>query len=166
MKIMCQEHYDKVVQYAESIGDSTLRECLERLERREQNPHHPCQIELYRDFAPYSFLFKERYPDGSLGVVGGLVYHGCPDRSCCFIDLPFTAGRPTPEKPVIYAYENFALCCRQGQSVRRCPYHRIRPSSGSVYPICPVSAATNDERQDATLEDVCRTKHGNCISSG
>ena len=86
---MCQEHYDKVVQYAESIGDSTLRECLERLERREQNPHHPCQIELYRDFAPYSFLFKERYPDGSLGVVGGLVYHGCPDRSCCFIDRPF-----------------------------------------------------------------------------
>ncbi|MCQ5075701.1 DUF4120 domain-containing protein, partial [Alistipes shahii] len=67
----------------------TLRECLERLERREQNPHHPCQIELYRDFAPYSFLFKERYPDGSLGVVGGLVYHGCPDRSCCFIDRPF-----------------------------------------------------------------------------
>lgn len=60
--------------------------------------------------------------------------------------VPFTAGRPTPEKPVIYAYENFALCCRQGQSVRRCPYHRIRPSSGSVYPICPMFAAANDER--------------------
>lgn len=71
MKIMCQEHYDKVVQYAESIGDKTLEECLQRLERREQNPHHPCQIELYRDFAPYSFLFKERYPDGRVGVVGG-----------------------------------------------------------------------------------------------
>ena len=37
-------------------------------------------------------------------------------------------------------------CCRQGQSVRRCPYHRIRPSSGSVYPICPMFAAANDER--------------------
>lgn len=70
MKIMCQEHYDKVVQYAESIGDKTLHECLKRLERREQNPHHPCEIELYKDFAPYSFLFKERYPDGRLGVVG------------------------------------------------------------------------------------------------
>ena len=89
MKIMCQEHYDKVVQYAESIGDKTLEECLQRLERWEQNPYHPYEIELYRDFAPYSFLFKERYPDGSLGVVGGLVYHGCPDRSCCFIDRPF-----------------------------------------------------------------------------
>ena len=34
MKIMCQEHYDKVVQYAESIDDKTLHECLKRLERR------------------------------------------------------------------------------------------------------------------------------------
>ena len=51
MKIMCQEHYDKVVQYAESIDDKTLHECLKRLERREQNPHHPCEIELYKDFA-------------------------------------------------------------------------------------------------------------------
>ena len=88
MKIICQEHYDKVVQYAESIGDRTLRECLQRLECRERNPDHPCQIELYRDFAPYSFLFKKRYPDGRLGLVGGLVYHGRPDQSHCFIDEP------------------------------------------------------------------------------
>ena len=166
MKIMCQEHYDKVVQYAESIGDKTLEECLQRLERWEQNPHHPCQIELYRDFAPYSFLFKERYPDGSLALSADWFIMDVRIGRAVLSTVPFTAGRPTPEKPVIYAYENFALCCRQGQSVRRCPYHRIRPSSGSVYPICPVSAATNDERQDTTLEDVCRTKHGNCISSG
>ncbi|CUQ85286.1 Uncharacterised protein [Alistipes finegoldii] len=89
MKIMCQEHYDKVVQYAESIGDNMLRECLERLERRNRNPCCPCQIELYRDFAPYSYLFKKRYPDGRLGLVGGLVYHGHPDQSHCFIDEPF-----------------------------------------------------------------------------
>lgn len=89
MKIMCQEHYDKVVQYAESIGDKTLFECLQRLEHWERNPHHPCEIELYKDFAPYSFLFKERYPDGRLGVVGGLVYHGQSDGSCCFIEEPF-----------------------------------------------------------------------------
>ena len=41
---------------------------------------------LYKDFAPYSFLFKERYPDGRLGVVGGLVYHGTPDRSGCYCE--------------------------------------------------------------------------------
>ena len=57
MKIMCQEHYDKVVQYAESIGDKTFQECLEKLRQWEKHPSHPCEIELYRDFAPYSFLF-------------------------------------------------------------------------------------------------------------
>ena len=61
MKIMCQEHYDKVVQYAESIGDKTFQECLEKLRQWERHPSHPCEIELYRDFAPYSFLFKQRY---------------------------------------------------------------------------------------------------------
>ena len=73
MKIMCQEHYDKVVQYAESIDDKTLHECLKRLERREQNPHHPCEIELYKDFAPYSFLFKERYRRTGLSWLPGSV---------------------------------------------------------------------------------------------
>ena len=52
MKIMCQEHYDKVVQYAESIGDKTFQECLEKLRQWERHPSHPCEIELYRDFAP------------------------------------------------------------------------------------------------------------------
>ena len=54
MKILCsQEHYDKVVQYAESIGDTTLQKCLERLKSWEKNPNRPCEIELYYDFAPY-----------------------------------------------------------------------------------------------------------------
>ena len=54
MKICCsQEHYDKVVQYAKSINDK----------------------------APYSFGFRERYPDGNTGIVGGLLYHGNPDES-------------------------------------------------------------------------------------
>lgn len=63
MKIMRQELYDKVVlQYAESIGDEMFHVCLERLQQWEKPP--PCEIELYCDFAFYSFLFKQRYPDG------------------------------------------------------------------------------------------------------
>lgn len=76
MKIMCQKHYDEVVRYAERIGDETLEERLNDLKRWERNPNRPCEIELYKDFAPYSFLFKQRYADGSIGVIGGLVYHG------------------------------------------------------------------------------------------
>ena len=72
MKICCsQEHYDKVVQYAKSINDKTLENCLERLKQWEKNENHPCEIELYYDHAPYSFGFCERYPDGNTGIVGG-----------------------------------------------------------------------------------------------
>lgn len=86
MKIICLEHYEKVVHYAERIGDTTLRKCLERLEALERNLRCPCEIELYYDLAPYSFLFRQRYADGTLGVVGGLVYHGTPDRSGCYAE--------------------------------------------------------------------------------
>ena len=72
MKIMCQEHYDEVVRYAERIGDKTLEERLNDLKRWERNPNCPCEIELYKDSAPYSFLFRQRYADGSTGIVGGL----------------------------------------------------------------------------------------------
>ena len=69
MKICCsQEHYDKVVQYAKSINDKTLENCLERLKQWEKNENHPCEIELYYDHAPYSFGFCERYPDGNTGI--------------------------------------------------------------------------------------------------
>ena len=86
MKICCsQEHYDKVVQYAKSINDKTLENCLERLKQWEKNESRPCEIELYYDHAPYSFGFCERYPDGNTGIVGGLLYHGNPDESFAVI---------------------------------------------------------------------------------
>ena len=94
MKILCQEHYDNVLKYAKEIGDTTLQECLDRLKRWETNPHRPCEIELYKDFAPHSFLFKQRYSDGSYGTIGGLVYHGTPDESRC-VQLEPTKGWQT-----------------------------------------------------------------------
>lgn len=35
MIIKCQEHYEKTVKYAESIGDETLNKCIERLKQWE-----------------------------------------------------------------------------------------------------------------------------------
>ena len=55
MKIRCQEHYDKVVEYAKSIGDTTFQNCIERLKQWEKNSNGRYEIELYRDFAPHSF---------------------------------------------------------------------------------------------------------------
>ena len=36
-------------------------------------------IELYNDFVPYSFYFKEKYVDGSSGICGGVILHGQDD---------------------------------------------------------------------------------------
>ena len=90
MKIKCQEHYENTVKYAKSIGDETLSKCIERLKQWEVNSNGRYEIELYTDFAPYSFGFAEVAKDGTRGVVGGLLYHGKPDR--------FTAGAYTLEK--------------------------------------------------------------------
>ena len=89
MKIKCQEHYDKVLEYANSIGDTTFEKCIERLKQWEKNSNGRYEIELYWDFAPYSFGFAEVAADGSKGVVGGLLYHGGPDESFAVIMEPF-----------------------------------------------------------------------------
>lgn len=47
--------------------------CLQWLERMEQNPRCSCEIELYKDFAPYSFLFKERRRWTGLSWTAGLI---------------------------------------------------------------------------------------------
>ena len=58
MKIFCQEWYDEAMKHAKETNDPTLQECLDRLKSWEtNNPDHPCEIELHRDFAPLSFLF-------------------------------------------------------------------------------------------------------------
>ena len=77
------------LRYAESIGDTSLQKCLERLKSWEENPDCPCEISLYYDHAPYSFGFTQRYPDGRTGIVGGLLYHGIPDRSFAVTLQPF-----------------------------------------------------------------------------
>ena len=89
MKIKCQEHYDKVVEYANSIGNTTFEKCIERLKQWETNSNGKYEIELYWDFAPYSFGFAEVAEDGSRGIVGGLLYHGKPDESFAVIMEPF-----------------------------------------------------------------------------
>ena len=77
------------LRYAESIGDTSLQKCLERLKSWEENPDCPCEISLYYDHAPYSFGFTQCYPDGRTGIVGGLLYHGIPDRSFAVTLQPF-----------------------------------------------------------------------------
>ena len=88
MKILCQERYEKAVAYAKEIKNDTLQKCIDRLKQWEENPNCPCEIELYYDSAPHSFGFRQVYPDGRTGIVGGLLYHGQPDRSFAVLMNP------------------------------------------------------------------------------
>ena len=44
MKILNEEHFENVKRYAESIGDTSLQKCLERLKSWEGNPDYPVRF--------------------------------------------------------------------------------------------------------------------------
>ena len=44
-------------------------------------------IELYNDFVPYSFFFKEKYADGSSGICGGVILHGQDNPSKAYYSI-------------------------------------------------------------------------------
>ena len=66
MKILNEEHFENVRRYAESIGDTSLQKCLERLKSWEENPDCPCEISLYYDHAPYSALHSAIPTEGQV----------------------------------------------------------------------------------------------------
>ena len=43
MKILNDDHFQNVKRYAESIGDTSLQNCLDRLKKWEENPDHKIQ---------------------------------------------------------------------------------------------------------------------------
>ena len=51
MKILNEEHFENVKRYAESIGDTSLQKCLERLKSWEGNPDYPSEISLNRQYS-------------------------------------------------------------------------------------------------------------------
>lgn len=86
MKIVCQDHYDKVVEYAKSIGDTTLQECLERV--RKYEIHMKAEARLMRDRSKHSLYFELYDKADNLVMNGGIVYHGDPDESYSYTTDP------------------------------------------------------------------------------
>jgi hypothetical protein len=87
MVIENQQRYDEIVAFAQSIGDTSLENCLNRLKQWECNTDElQVTIHLSGDFEPHSFFFSEERSDGRRGLCGGVVYHGQPgeaDNSGC-----------------------------------------------------------------------------------
>lgn len=82
MRIACTERYNEAVAYAKQIGDKTLQECLDKLQRWEDSRSADgYEMVLYKDLAPYSMGFVHLRPDGTEHLRGGLIFHGNPDQS-------------------------------------------------------------------------------------
>jgi hypothetical protein len=70
LHIKCQEHYELTKKYAVSIGrEKEFTESLSRLNKMGE------VVEIYKDFAPYSFYFVA-FINGKRNMEGGLIYHG------------------------------------------------------------------------------------------
>ena len=71
--VKCTEHYEKALAFAKSINDSSLQECLNRLNKMGN-------VELFADFVPHSFAFIV-FKNGKREMNGGLIYHGGPTET-------------------------------------------------------------------------------------
>lgn len=70
---------DAAKEYAKSINDTSLEECLNRLSKVEANIK--CQTNIYTDRAPYSFTFVRNYHEtGHFAGNGGIIFHGAHDN--------------------------------------------------------------------------------------
>lgn len=79
LEVKCPEHLEKVRAFAQTVpgGEEALNNALERL-RVTCGPG--CRVELYDDFAPWSFRFAIFRASGGmrdqLVINGGLLYSG------------------------------------------------------------------------------------------
>lgn len=62
--------------YAKSIGNDTLQQCIDRLKQIDEN--HESETNIVKDFAPHSFYFV-RMKDGEFIGNGGIIFHGKHD---------------------------------------------------------------------------------------
>ena len=102
MIIKCQERLCEAQEYAATLGDKSLQECLARLESWE---HDGRTVHLYGDFAPYSFGFSLYGPDGQLIMNGDLLYHGPRN------DLPRDYA-PKQVIPMLSRYRDIIIAVR------------------------------------------------------
>ena len=75
--VKCPEHLAAVRQFADDTGQRNQFE--KKLADLTQFIRDDWTVELYTDFAPYSFIWCEFSPTRQRGMLGGLIYHGQHD---------------------------------------------------------------------------------------
>jgi len=84
-----EQYYNSCIKFAESKNDKSLIECLTQLEKITTNANDRLKnqnsepdfykLNIYNDFAPYSFYFVIRNNAGQY-LNGGIIYHGKHDN--------------------------------------------------------------------------------------
>ncbi len=77
LSVKCQEHLDAVLLFAAATHQRPQLE--EQLDRLIDCLPDGWSVELYSDFAPYSFAWTEFDPTHRRCLNGGLIYHGSHD---------------------------------------------------------------------------------------
>lgn len=84
MKDLTGGKLDEALNYANSINDVSLLECLDRLKRVEENygnGKEAIETQITTDFAPYSFCFCRVDKSTSKFISnGGIIFHGKHDN--------------------------------------------------------------------------------------
>ena len=70
-------HFFDVVKFAASVG--AANKLIERLDYLAEYHNGENTVEIYKDWAPHSFTFVMKKPDGAFWFNGGLIYSG-PDQ--------------------------------------------------------------------------------------
>ena len=74
MKDLTNGALDEQLQYAESIGNITLSDCIKRLKGVEENCGY--ETTITKDFAPRSFCFSRKSKKtGEFAGNGGIIFH-------------------------------------------------------------------------------------------
>lgn len=74
IEITCEEKWQKAVEAASEHDDKTLDNCIVRLLHWLHG--RAKKITISRDYGEHCFFFSEIYEDGSVGICGGIVFHG------------------------------------------------------------------------------------------
>ena len=75
--VNCSDHLAVVRAFADRINQSAQFE--KRLAELTAFLPDDWTVELYSDFAPYSFFWTQFSPTRQRGLIGGLIYHGHHD---------------------------------------------------------------------------------------
>jgi len=83
MKDCTEGKLQEQLDFAKSINDPSLQNCLDRLKNVEDNYKERGQeieTEIYPDWVKRSFAFCRKTSEGQFMMNGGIIYHGSPNE--------------------------------------------------------------------------------------